>query len=72
MGKDEKVPKPETPLPLPTLPAPSKARGNGRPTHKVVQAVGGGTTNEPSLWPLPSAGSTFPPFSLFANPKPIN
>ena len=71
-GKNEKVPKPETPQFVPTLPPPPKAGGNERPAHTVMQAVGGGTTNEPSLWLLPSAGSTFPSFPLFVDPKPIN
>ena len=69
--KDEKVSKPETPLFIPTLLPLPKAGGNERPPHTVMQAVGGGTTNEPPLWPLPGAGGTFSPF-LFINPKPIN
>ena len=49
----------EFPPLVPTLPPPSKVGGNERPTHKVTQVVGSGATNEPSLRPPPSVGSTF-------------
>ena len=68
--KDEKAQNPENPPPVSTLPAPSKAGGNERPTRKVVQAVGGAITDKPSLWPLPSVSSTSPLSSLFLNLKP--
>ena len=67
-----KAPKPDIPPPMPTLLLLPKAGGNERPTHKAMEAVGSGTTDEPSLWPLPSVGSTFLSSSLFVNPKPIN
>jgi len=49
----------EIPPPVPTPPPPPRTGGNERLTHEVMQAIGGGTTNEPSQWPPPNAGSTF-------------
>jgi len=55
--------------PVQTLSPPPKAGGNERPTHKIMQVVGSRTTNESSLRPSPSTGSTFPhlPSSLIQN-----
>jgi len=62
----------EVPPPVPTPPPPPRAGGNERLTHEVMQAIVGGTTNEPPQRPPTSADSTFPPSSFFVYPKLIN
>jgi len=60
------------PPPVQTSQPPLNAGGNERPAHKLVQAVGGGTTNEPPQRLPTSADSTCSPSFLLVDPKPID
>ena len=73
-GSEDVVTPYDVGIPSPTLTPPPlpKAGGNEHPTQKVMQAVSRAITNEPLPRPPPSSGSTFPPSSLFVNPKPTD
>jgi len=55
-----------------STPPPPRVEENGHLAHKLIRAMGGGTTGESSSRPLPSAGGAFLPFSFSADPKPIH